>query len=464
MQQREEKQVDLYYFLRPHALIWIMLALALSIPTLIPPQLRALDFLAFYCGGAAVAGHTDPYRAMPLADCERHIGTGPLVKSGVIIPAPLPPYALAAFALFAHLPFGTAQHLFDLASVIALVLTLFLLQRVTGAQRLVSAFALSPLAWVVLALGQSVLIILAAIVVTGYLLQREHDGWATIPAAVAMLNPNIGLPVCVSLFLWRRKARLPLIGLASLFALISITILPPSVTLEYLSTVLPLHAQSEAGSAVQCSLAAVLVFLGVQIALALKLSTMQYVLMVILGSFAALGISQRLNDAASLAIIPPLFSVVGGTFIHQDDFLVAVPAALLLLQRVKTVPLVTGSLICLTPLWKAPGGLPGPILALAASAGLLILTRVRIAIVLIVAAGLSTIVYLSTRVVPHPEGPVGSVSSTAFAEASWALHEAANPMSALELAVKVPEWIGLVILCGLAISAATRRSACDGRS
>lgn len=64
------------------------------------------DFRAFYCGGHVLMMGSDPYRVQPLLACENTVVAGS--ESGVAIPAPLPGYALATFALFALLPYTVA--------------------------------------------------------------------------------------------------------------------------------------------------------------------------------------------------------------------------------------------------------------------------------------------------------------------------------------------------------------------
>lgn len=449
--RRNAKQRASYRSLLSHTLGWTVLALALAIPLMISPQLRALDFLAFYCGGEAVAEHADPYHATPLGECEHRIATSPLFGTGLIIPVPLPPYTLAVVALLTRLPFAAAQHVFDLASLAALVVSLLLLRRITNRPALFIAFTLAPLAWANLALGQSVLIILGSIVCAAYLLHRGQDRCAAVAAAITMLDPHLGLPVCASLFLWRPKARLALLGLGSALAVISVVVVSLPVTLEYFSAVLPAHARSEAGAVVQCSLTALLVFLHVPTATALELGSLQYVVTVTVGLIAAVGVSSRLNHPSALVLLPPLFGILGGAYIHGNDFILAIPAALLLLKHLQNTALVTGSMIALAPLWKAVGGLPAPILTIIASVVLLLSVQRRAIVTLMVAAGLSLVVYLSTRV-PAPRSiSVANVSPVAYADVSWALHESAYPMSALDLAFKIPAWVGLLSLCLVAI-------------
>src|SRR5260370_20118020 len=70
------------------------------------------DFRPYYCAGAIVARGGDPYREEPLRWCELvTAGTRAVAANSpdpAAVPAPLPPYALAAFSPLGRLGFGTA--------------------------------------------------------------------------------------------------------------------------------------------------------------------------------------------------------------------------------------------------------------------------------------------------------------------------------------------------------------------
>src|SRR5271163_3337629 len=71
------------------------------------PVTDPIDFRGPYCAGTALDAGLDPYRIGPIQDCQR----AALAVSGLrtselhVLYAPLPPYALAPFALLAKLPF-----------------------------------------------------------------------------------------------------------------------------------------------------------------------------------------------------------------------------------------------------------------------------------------------------------------------------------------------------------------------
>ena len=106
--------------MRPVAtrLAWLLAPAILAIMIALNPLNRATylmgDFRAFYCAGAAVAQHANPYLEEPLRSCEQNAGppAEPAFLRPVALPAPLPPYALALFVPFARLPFPAAALLY----------------------------------------------------------------------------------------------------------------------------------------------------------------------------------------------------------------------------------------------------------------------------------------------------------------------------------------------------------------
>jgi hypothetical protein len=89
------------------------------------------DFRAFYCGGAAIAQGANPYLEEPLHSCERRtrMTTKPAFLASVTVPAPLPPYALVAFAPLSRLPFPLAAALYGLLSIAAMCAAVALFAR-----------------------------------------------------------------------------------------------------------------------------------------------------------------------------------------------------------------------------------------------------------------------------------------------------------------------------------------------
>lgn len=426
---------------------WGALVVVFFIPMAVAtqPRVTSLDFAAFYCAGEAVAQHADPYRAMPLGACERRVSRNGLILAGGVMPAPLPPYALGAFALLSRLPFEPAEHVFDLLSFAALLLSIRLVSRTTRRPEALVACAFVPIAWLVVVLGQTLILLLAALSAAGFLLDRNRDRWAALCACAMMAEPHLGLPVCVALFLYRPRTRLILISAAALIALVSFTAIPWSLTREYLGVVLPLHAMSEARAVVQISFTSLLTFFGVSDLLAIALGGAQYVATAALGILIARGS----RSPSALAFVPALFALVGGSFLHADDLLLGIPAALMFWEK---HPLVAAlAIVAVSPHWGVDGGAIGlvamvPAVILLAYAGISFRRALLAVAVLVLVVLLYPVPVRSTIVVP-PFPPA------AAAERSWAAWEAANPRRPWWPLTNLPDWLGIIAVCSLAGSA-----------
>ncbi|MGH7757112.1 MAG: hypothetical protein ACREM8_12635, partial [Vulcanimicrobiaceae bacterium] len=97
------------------------------------PVTNPPDFRAYYCGAVVAAAGGDPYRAEPLGACESAAAGafGYVLFPHLVMPAPLPGYALAFFAPFAALPFPTASAIWFGILVAALATTVFLVVDLT---------------------------------------------------------------------------------------------------------------------------------------------------------------------------------------------------------------------------------------------------------------------------------------------------------------------------------------------
>src|ERR1700688_3993719 len=96
-----------------------MLAVTRAVP--FPARAFLYDYRAFACAGAIVGTGGDPYRAEPVRTCEHRRGllAGRSDLTLLAVPAPLPGYALAPFALLGRLPDGLGAALWLLVSLLA---------------------------------------------------------------------------------------------------------------------------------------------------------------------------------------------------------------------------------------------------------------------------------------------------------------------------------------------------------
>jgi hypothetical protein len=431
------------------------------------------DFNAFYCAGAAVAHGTDPYRAEPLGSCERAPQPEPLStgRAGLAVPAPLPPYALAPFSLLARLPYPLAAFLWALVLVASVGIAIAAMRRASGLPLagLVATFALGD-GYAAVALGQIAPLAIAALALAALFAQERRDAAAGWAAAAAMLEPHVGLPACVALFVWRRGARIPL-ALAGLFCVgLSLWLTGPAIALEYGRSVVPAHALSELTNEKQFSLSYALHRLGVADAMALRLGTLSYLATLALGCAIAAPLATRLRSPGLIAALPPTLVLVGGPFSHIAQVAAALPAALLLDARLPAlrralVPILIALAIPwvqFTTLGTAFGILAG--VAAAAIATSFAETRPLEsgAIAVGAIAFVGVLLWLVQTPVPSPDALlVASYDPHALAETSWQLYVQtvgnAN-LAAYDLA-RAPTLAGLLGLGSLALWLVARPAA-----
>src|SRR5271163_2268929 len=292
------------------------------------------DFNAFYCAGDALRNHADPYRAEPLGSCERR--TRPRAfeggTPGLAMPAPLPPYALATFIPLAFLPFTVAGIVWSLLSLGALVVTVISLRRASGlpVAALTAAFILSD-GYVSLCLGQIAPLAIAMLALATMFVAEGRDRLAAIAASLAMIEPHVGLPASLALFILRPRSRLVFAASAIVCGSLSLVVAGAASTLEYFRDVVPAHGLSEVANEKQLSFTYALHRLGVTQALALRAGEMWYLCALVLGVWAARAVSSRHRGRDGLVVaIPSALAVIGGPFVHIAQIPAAMPAALLL--------------------------------------------------------------------------------------------------------------------------------------
>jgi hypothetical protein len=380
---------------------WAPLAIAFSILFFAPVTLRALDFAAFYCAASALDHGHDPYRVDSLRSCEASVAVNGPIGEGATIPAPLPPYALTALRIFSSQPFALAHHELDLLSFAALVLVVVALSRLSGIPPLVTGYVLAPLAWIGIALGQPLVLVLCSIVLSAAALKAGRHSAAAIALAPALVDPHLALPVLISLFIWSKRSRPALCFMLAALTAISIWATPFSLTVEYLTRVLPAHASSEAYSASQISLTSLLTFLGVPENGALAVGMMQY----IVASAIAIVVAPRWYAQGGVVIVSVLGALQGGTALHSDDLLLALPAALVMLRQAPVA--VAIAVFALTPHGPEIGGvIPAVLSSLGAGVLFSYVLDVRWGFGMCLACGL--LIYLD----PFPNGSVSSPAAT----------------------------------------------------
>jgi hypothetical protein len=293
-----------------------------------------IDLLAFYCGARVLPA--DPYLIEPLRSCQHdafRLVTGRPEKPYLVVPAPLPPFALSILRPIGAMSFPMARAVWLVSIILVSIATIFWLCRLADIPPLlISAVVAVGITIPCLLLGQLVPFVLAALCGAALALQMRRWTIASFLAALSLFEPHIGGPVCLTLALLIPPCRRSLVIFVSSLALIS---LGSGVerNLEYVTVVLPAHAQSEGTSFIwQYSLSALLAQIGMPQRLALVVGTLSYVGMVGLAILTARRLVGILGSSAAL-VIPSAFVLLGGTFIHIHQMAFAIPLIVLLYPK-----------------------------------------------------------------------------------------------------------------------------------
>lgn len=327
----------------------LLIALAIH-----PLRENGLDFQAFYCGAQALAAHANPYLNQPIHDCER-AGSPSFfaMYPNVTVPAPLPPYALAAFIPLALLPYALAKALWFAILLACTALTVVLTSRLAQIPR---ALALAATGMAIL--GPTVLqlalapVPIALLVLTAFFASQKRWNATAVCMTAAMIEPHVALPAALALFLWIPQMRARLAAGAAVLGLGSLLLTGPQTLLWYFSVLLPGHAGSELNNIGQFSLTTLLYHAGVSGALALRIGTIQYALMLVFGIWIGRVLYERFGNPAYVVLAAAACSVVGGSFIHLSEIAIAIPLICMLAQKLKT-PALWWALALLAVPWES---------------------------------------------------------------------------------------------------------------
>ncbi|HMD01685.1 MAG TPA: glycosyltransferase family 87 protein [Candidatus Baltobacteraceae bacterium] len=416
----------------------IVFAFASAAPVLLAPKsytpvTNPIDFLAFYCVGR-VGTSADPYLAEPLRSCEAAaLATSNLhIVPNLVVPGPLPPYAIAALTPLAQLPFRAASMLWLLVMLASAALTAVLLRRLTGLSPLL---LLLPIlladAFASLVIGQFVPLVVCILCAAALALRSGRAALASVLAAGTLFEPHVGLPLCLALFLWQPATRRTLALCAAFLVLLSLAYGGVAENLEYVARVVPAQARAEGLSFNgQYSLSALLAQFGVAENLALELGALSYLLTAGLGVALAGRLARALGDVSLVAFTPPAFALIGGAYVHIHQMAFALPLAFTLFaKRTPWRPLLAVALFCLAIPWQSLAEMP----------------------------------LFNSLLPPHPHVDVQATlrplnDGSRLAEDEWgawqrlAVRDRRTP--AQRLATKLPTWLGLLVLAGAALALA----------
>lgn len=421
------------------------------------------DFRAFYCAAGLERQGIDSYRQEPLYRCEA-LPTSPALwraTGNVTDPAPLPPYALAAFVPLSLLPYAGAAALWSAILLCAWAIVALCVRRLAGASWTVAVGSIVFAAMMSVSLGQIAPLAIAAIVAAALLLELRRFALAGIVAAVAMIEPHVALPVCVAMFIAfsRTRTSMLLTGIAMLAISAAFGV---ERNVEYLGSVLPAHALSDVADVGQFSATVLAHVAGFADRLAVRIGTLWYLLSCIAGIATALVLRKTTRRDAMVALIPMAFAVFGGAYVHWQQVVAAIPALVVVADYGrKRSPLYAAALVGLAIPWLYVVGwgflIPGAV----AIAALLVYDIVRPPMLVESAtvAGVFLALLLCNHGLAHGASQppfVATIAPNDWADASWGDYVRARiPIgNAMFLWLHVPTWLALAATLAMSVRAA----------
>jgi len=304
------------------------------------PLTDPTDFSGPYCAGAALDAGRDPYHVEPIRSCLHDVLAANGLRSSAthILYAPLPPYALAPFALFAKLPFSLATKLWLTLNIVALGIIVVAICRLSGQRPLIVVLAtFASAGFASLIIAQLVPIVVAALCVAALAARRGNGPGAALALAVAAIEPHLALPAWVAMAAFVPRSRLPLVITGLLLVVLSLSY-GIGLNLEFFTTTLPGQARAELYDfPPQYGLSPLLATFGASAQVALVCGALSYLLMVVVGLYLGRMLARRYDDAAYIVVTPVAATLLGGTYIHGHQMAAALPLALMLLGRARSL-------------------------------------------------------------------------------------------------------------------------------
>ncbi len=418
---------------------------------------RTGSFKAFYCAGEAVAHGADPYRVEPLRTCER--STGAALDPQEVEPAPFPGHVLAGFALLSKLPFQDAALTFSLAAALAVIAAALLLAACAEVPAALVLLVLMPLALLNIAYSEVPVFALAALALSGWALKKKHWALAGVAGALTLVQPQIAAPVALSLFILAPRTRAALLVTLAALAAISLAAIGPAENFEYLRSVLPAQAASELSAADQYSLSHILYTAGLNARASVLFGEISTVVMIAAGVAGAAYARTRLASPELIVFLPAAAVLLGGLYVHDITFIVALPAALIAVARSQGARRIACwlALTALAVVWtQHPSRSIMTLDFIGAYAALVAASPAPSARTLVraFAAGVAVcaVLFILYRLPAPAEGAHGApaVNATALAPDAWAAYLRATPARTTEslrnVLTKVPTWLGLLAI------------------
>ncbi len=301
------------------------------------PWHQLYDFQDFYCAGVALDQRADPYRYEPLHSCEHAVNHTEAYRRdpALAVPAPLPPYDFPPYMLLARLSFSVARTIDAMAIVLAVIASIFGLGLLSIPLDVAALALFFPAGYLLLSAGQVVPFALVTLVFCGVAMAHRRDAIAGILAALTLIEPHLGLPVCAAVLLWAPRTRIAVVLATLCLALLALLTAGPGGVIEYVLRVVPAQAAAETGYVYQYSLTYLLRSLGAAPAAALFAGELSYVAVLTFAVWLGGRLAEHLGRRELLAYLPAACSVFGGPYVHMVDLSFAIPAALVLATGLK---------------------------------------------------------------------------------------------------------------------------------
>jgi hypothetical protein len=413
------------------------------------------SFKAFYCAGLAVKERVDPYRVEPLRACERRLAPSTL-PDGYVEPAPLPGYAMTPFAALATLPPKLASAIFAIVLVLASALAAYLLAEMLPASRTAVFLAFAPLTLLNVAYGEVVPLALAAICAAAFLIWRGRWFGAGLAVCVAFIQPNVGLPAVLAVFIFAPRCRAAVgLGVASL-AVLSVLAVGVDRNIEYLTQVLPGMANAEIVAADQYNLSHLLYSAGLTASLASLIGKVWFGLVAVFGVVIAGVLAVRRRQPELLPLLPPACVLLFGIYLHDIQILLALAAALVIASRVRGVAFQTigiAAVALLVAVWTQRAGVAAlTINAVGVACGVWAVSEVKNRVGVSILAAVATVVCIVALQHIQPSLVASNLVTQAFhaapqdqAFSAWGAYLRATPaLTAPASLLKIPTWLGLL--------------------
>jgi len=443
------------------------------------------DFKAFYCAGAVANAGDDPYLDAPVQRCGSRAGTPPAFTANGVFPAPLPGYDVALFRVFALMPYRTAAIVWLALSIAALSAAVLITARIGRVAPLLVfvAFAL-PLYFACLQWGQLPPIVVGCLAVAVLAIRERRYLLASVMCLLTTLEPHVGIPICIAMFLWIPASRVAIAVGAVVLAGISIAAFGLAENVEFVRPVLTYQALSEVPAANQFSANWVAWTLGAPEGLAVRIGSIDYAVMAVLGVYLARAVSRATGAFEAVILVPAVTVLLGGAYSHVTQISIAIAAGIMLAALLpKGRRAIWIAILLLAPLGYDVSGerllsathietiVVVAVIAYAALFGIPLRARLGGAIVV-------TLAYCVLLVgLPHlPHDSIRTASSGAaylhqfgpdarYAAVHWGAYlrdlPGATGSSLFIIANKVPRWVALLLMIG-AIAANARRHGASG--